>query len=309
MKVIALGEPMVELNALTPGPLRYVNYFEKHVAGSEVNYCIALSRLGHRCSLIARVGNDEFGKNIIEWLRGTGVETSKIKVDSSSYTAVFFIQRHFPIPYESESFYYRKFSAGSKLSPEDIEEDFVKQADLVHSTGITLAISDTARDAVTKAFATAKRKSFDTNIRLKLWSPEKARETIMRLLKEGVEVLITDKDDAKILVNESEPEKIKKAFMDYCKILVLKMGKEGAAVFKEEESYYIKGYNVPVEDVTGAGDSLGGTFLGLYLNGYSLDKALKYGVAASALNVMIRGDNENIPFLEEIERFIKSIER
>jgi len=52
----------------------------------------------------------------------------------------------YPLPGRSELIYYRKNSAGSKLSPEDIDEEYVRSAKLVHSSRITLAISDTAED-------------------------------------------------------------------------------------------------------------------------------------------------------------------
>jgi len=58
----------------------------------------------------------------------------------------------------------------------------VRSADIVHSSGITLAISDTAKEAVYEAFDFARARSFDTNIRLKLWFPDKARYEIMRIL-------------------------------------------------------------------------------------------------------------------------------
>lgn len=69
-KMVTLGEILIQFNPITPGPLRYVNYFEKHVASSEANYCVAFIRQGNECGIIARVGKNEFGYNAIEWLRG-----------------------------------------------------------------------------------------------------------------------------------------------------------------------------------------------------------------------------------------------
>jgi 2-dehydro-3-deoxygluconokinase/2-dehydro-3-deoxygalactonokinase len=63
------------------------------------------------------------------------------------------------------------------------------------------------------------------------------------------------------------------------------------------------GYTVLVEDVVGAGDALGGTFLSLYYRGFTLEKTLDCGTVTTTLNVMIRGDQENLPSLADIELF------
>jgi len=91
----------------------------------------------------------------------------------------------------------------------------VRSADIVHSSGITLAISDTAKEAVYEAFVFARARSFDTNIRLKLWSPDKARYEMMRILNRfHLNFLITDTDDSKIVLDESDPDKTAKVFLE-----------------------------------------------------------------------------------------------
>ena len=308
-EVVALGEPLIELNPITKGPLRFVNYFEKHVAGSELNFCVAVTRNGVSCGLIARVGEDEFGANIIEYLRGQGVDSSHVKVDKEGFTGVFFLQRGFPNPFASEPFYYRKGSAGSRLSPEDVDEEYVRQARLVHSTGITLAISETAREAVFKAFDLARAISFDTNIRPKLWSPEEAGKAIRSILeKYDVEVFITDPDDTKAILGVTEPDEAFRKYRELgVKVLLYKLGSRGAVAFRESEKVSVPALNVSVEDPVGAGDAMAGTFTALYLRGYPLEKALKVASLASALVVTVRGDNEIIPRTEDAERVLREL--
>ena len=310
-RLVTLGEILIQFNALNIGPLRHVTYFEKHVAGSEANYCVAFVKQGNECGIIARVGDDEFGYNIIEWLRGQGVDVSHIKIDKTAPTGIYFIQRHYPVPFKSYMIYYRKGSAGSKLSPEDVDEAYIKSADLVHSSGITLAISNTARDAVYKAFEFAKERSFDTNIRPVLWPKlEDAKKEILRLLNEyHPKFLITDTDDSAIIVGEADPDKAAKELSNYSEIIIMKLGAKGATLYYDGKKYYSSGYQVPVEDVVGAGDALGGTFLSLYFKGFELEKALDYAVVAATLNVMIRGDQENLPTTSDIEAFLKEMKK
>lgn len=310
-KLVTLGEILIEFNPLTIGPLRHVTYFEKHVAGSEANYCVAFIKQGNECGIIARVGNDEFGYNAIEWLRGQGLDVSQIRIDDSAPTGIFFIQRHFPVPLKSYSIYYRKGSAGSKLSPEDVDESYVKSADLVHSSGITLAISESAKEAVYSAFKLAKSRSFDTNIRPTLWRAlEDAKKEILNLLSCcPLKFLITDTDDSKIVLGETDPDKAAREFSKYAEIVVMKLGPKGAILYYDGKRYYSSAYEVPVEDVVGAGDALGGTFLSLYLKGFEPEKALDYAIVASTLNVMIRGDQENLPTTKDIEMFLKEMKK
>ena len=58
----------------------------------------------------------------------------------------------------------------------------------------------------------------------------------------------------------------------------------------------------------GAGDALGGTFLSLYYRGFTLEKGLDYGTVAATLNVMIRGDQKNLPSTTGIEQFLRKFE-
>ncbi|SRR5579875_72517 len=307
IKIVAIGEPLIQFNSLTKGPLRFVNYFEKHIAGSELNFCIAAIRNGLNATLIARVGKDEFGRNIIEYARSQGIDVSYIKY-ADAPTGIYFVQRGFPIPNKSELIYYRKDSAGSKLSEEDIDEKLLRKATLVHSTGITLAISETAKNAVLKAYELAKVRSFDTNIRLKLWSIEKAKETIMRLLRKfDFEYFVTDNTDAKILVGETEGDKVyKKLKKQGVKTLLFKEGPKGATVYEEDRKFYHKGYEVTVEDPTGAGDAMAGTFISLKLKNVDTRIALEHSIVAATLVVSTRGDNEIIPSYDDVQKFYES---
>ncbi|WP_338599251.1 bifunctional 2-dehydro-3-deoxygluconokinase/2-dehydro-3-deoxygalactonokinase [Sulfolobus tengchongensis] len=303
--IVALGEPLIQFNSFTPGPLRFVNYFEKHIAGSELNFCIAVIRNHLTCGIIARVGNDEFGRNIIEYSRAQGIDTTHIKIDDS-FTGIYFIQRGYPIPMKSELIYYRKGSAGSKLSPEDVDESYIKSSKLVHSTGITLAISDSAKDAVIKAFELARSRSFDTNIRPKLWSAEKAKETILGILRKyDIEVLITDPDDTKILLGITDPDEAYRKYKELgVNVLLYKLGARGAVAYHDGTKAFKEAYKVPVEDPTGAGDAMAGTFVSLYLQGKSIEYSLEHGIVASTLVITVRGDNEMTPTPEDADRFL-----
>ena len=86
--VVCMGEVMVELNAVSRGPLRSVGLFEKLAAGAEGNVAIGASRPGCSSGIITRVGDDEFGLFLMATLKGENVDTSHVSVDKDFPNAV-----------------------------------------------------------------------------------------------------------------------------------------------------------------------------------------------------------------------------
>lgn len=313
MDFVSLGEVMIQLNPLTPGPLRYVRYYEVHVAGSEANMLIDLAKFGYRTGLITKVGNDEFGKLVINFLRGEGIDISQIRVDPTAPTGIYFIQRHFPVPGKSTTFYYRHGSAASKMSPEDIDEEYVGRAKALILTGITPALSVSCRKAVLKAYSLAKRMGvdiiLDTNIRMKLWKDkERARSFISKLLES--KILFTNIEDLNIMFPGSDIISSAKLLSKKCEIVIVKMGEKGALAVKNEQIYRKEPFIVPmIEDVIGAGDAFNAAFLATYYKGLSVDEALTYANAAGALTVTVRGDVEALTSMKDLESFIESLKK
>jgi len=263
--VVCMGEIMVQFNAMTRGPLRHVQLFEKHAAGAEGNVAIGVSRLGCTAGLISRVGNDEFGRFLLGALRAEEVDTSHVTVDPDHPTAAFFIQRGYPLPNRSEAFYYRKDSAGSRLSPADVDHAYIASSKIFHITGITPALSESSKNATISAVAAAKQSrtslSLDTNIRLKLWSKEAARSNLLTMCK-SADIVFTSCPDAKIILNRDQPEEIAKALHDAgVKTVVVKLGDKGAFASSEGEAFTQPATPTYVEDPTGAGDSFAAAFL------------------------------------------------
>ncbi|MEM2234347.1 MAG: sugar kinase [Desulfurococcaceae archaeon] len=308
----SIGEVMVQLNALSPGPLRYVKYFEVHVAGSESNIMIGLVKLGYKTGIVTRVGNDEFGKLVLNFLRGEGVDVSRVKVDESAPTGIYFIQRHYPVPGKSTVFYYRHGSAASRLSPNDVDDDYLANSRAVVLTGITPALSDSCREAVNKAYEVAKANNvdviFDTNIRMKLWRDEsRARESLAKFLNSNI--VFTNIEDLGILFpGNSVSSAASKIISKGCNLVVVKLGEEGAVAYDSKlNTYRVEAFKVPlVEDVIGAGDAFNAAFIASLYRGMSIDQALLYANAAGALVVTVRGDVEAQPSWQELEIFIES---
>jgi sugar/nucleoside kinase (ribokinase family) len=308
LDVVTLGEILIQLNAVSNGPLRHVTFFEKHAAGAEANFAIGMTRLGFKAGIITRVRDDEFGKYIINLLRGEGLDISKIKYENETPNGVYFIQRNYPIPGKSSVLYYRKGSAASKMSVGDVDVEYIKNARLLHLTGITPALSSSCKEACFEALKIASEAgitiSVDTNIRLSLWSDEEARKTLLPMI-EKANIVLTEPQDAEILLGNRNPEDIAKKILRMGpETVAIKLGEEGAAAYTKRKIARKSAFKVPTEDVIGAGDAFAAGFIYSLLRGLDLDDALEIGNAAGALVVTVKGDFENMPSIDDVKKFL-----
>ncbi len=312
LDIVTLGEPLIQLNAMSTGPLRHVAYFERHVAGAEANVCVAASRMGLKAGLISRVGDDEFGKCVLSTLRGEGVDVSHLRTEREGFTGVYFIQRGYPIPGRSKVFYYRKGSAASKLGPEDMDEEYIASSKVLFLTGITPPLSGSCLGACRRATDIAKRAglkiAFDTNIRPALWVGQDPKEALLPLLYKS-DIVFTESSETKLLMGVSDPAKAARKLMSKgASVVVMKGGEKETVVYSEGQVNRQKAFDVPVVDPVGAGDALAGVFMSGYLKGWKIKDCLRAGAVAGSLVVSTRGDHENIPTESEIADFLKARE-
>lgn len=307
MDVVTFGETMVLFNPETQGPLRYVGTFTKSIGGAESNVAIALARLGHKAGWFSKLGDDEFGRYIKSTVMGEEVDVSRVKKDPKRTTGILFKERFSTV--NPNVYYYRKGSAASHLMMEDLDMDYIASAKILHVTGISLALSEEMREAVFYAVKEAKKRgvliSFDPNIRLKLWSEEEARETILEMVK-LTDLLFPGKEEAELLLGLTEPEEIADTFLKLgVQTVALKLGKSGCYVKNKETEAFVHGYTVdhPV-DTVGAGDGYAAGFISGYLENLSLTECAQRANAVGAMATLVKGDMEGFPYKDQVEIFM-----
>ncbi|NMA84807.1 MAG: sugar kinase [Epulopiscium sp.] len=307
MDVVTFGESMILFNPDTRGPLRYIHTFHKSIAGAESNVAIAMARLGHKVGWFSKVGDDEFGRYIMSTIRGEGVDVSRTATDPNHVTGLIFKERFAHV--NPNVYYYRRGSAASTLSIEDLDEDYIKNTNILHITGITLALSKATREATLRAIDVAKEAgvliSFDPNIRLKLWSIEEARPVLLEVAKKS-DIIFPGLDEGEMLLGISEPEALAQAFLDMgCSKVAVKLGKEGCYVTDGVENIYVSGYSVnKMEDSVGAGDGFAAGFLAGVSRDLPLKEAAQWANGVGAMAVLVHGDMEGFPTLTQLQEFI-----
>ncbi|CAG9620940.1 sugar kinase [Sutcliffiella rhizosphaerae] len=311
MDVVTIGESMVLFTPESSPLMKYAHTFSKKFGGAESNVAIGLARLGHQSGWISKVGNDEFGKGMVSFIRGEGVDVSQVTYSTTASTGLYFkeVRRSNDVRVE----YYRKGSAASTLQPSDLDTSYIKNASYLHLTGITPALSESCYETIKSAISIAKQNGvtvvFDPNLRKKLWSEKKAREVLLEIAAQS-DIVLPGVDEGFFLFGVDNPESLGQLFLDNgSSLVVLKVGAKGAYYFTKEESMLVPGF--PVKDVVdpvGAGDGFAAGVLSGLLDGLTLEQTVLRGNAVGAMATMVSGDFEGLPDRLEIERFTKQLD-
>jgi 2-dehydro-3-deoxygluconokinase len=302
--VITLGETMVMFVATESGPLRGIDLFRKHVAGSEANVAIGLARLGHHPGWISRLGNDEFGLFIRNFLRGEGVDVSQVILDPEHPTGIAFKERR-EIG-ARRVVYYRRGSAASYLTPADLKPDYFAGARFFHVSGINSALSPSCHETVLAAIDLAHQAkalvSFDPNIRLRLMDAEAWRRTL-RAIAERCDIFLPGLEEAELMTGESDPLHAAKAIRALGpRLVVVKLGAEGALALNESGETRVPALRLErIVDPVGAGDGFAAGFLSGQLRGWGLPESLRLGNLVGASAMSVSGDIEGLPTWEEVQ--------
>jgi len=299
-QILALGEPMVEFNCTGAGDGRlYLQGF----GGDTSNFAIAAARQGASVGMLSALGDDANGRLLRALWQAEGVDHRDVRTDASAYTAIYFVT-HGERGHEFS--FFRQGSAASRMRAADLPRARIEAARVLHLSGISLAISDSACDtahaAMDMARAAGVALSFDTNLRLKLWPLARARALIFDAIGRS-DICLPSLDDLQQLSGLSDPD----ALADHClrlgaRTVALKLGAVGALVADAHQRHRIAPHPCRSVDATGAGDTFGGAFVARRLAGDGLREAGAYAAVAAALSTEGFGAVAPIPDAAAVRR-------
>lgn len=297
--ILCLGEPMLEFNQQPDGM-----YLPGH-GGDTSNCAIAAARQGASSGCLTHIGKDAFGDSFMALWTSEGVSTSNVKQIVDAHTGIYFVTHGD----EGHNFsYFRAGSACSLMSPADLPKDALRSTKILHASGISQGISESAADTVFAAIDVVKEAgglvSYDTNLREKLWPVSRARAVIHAAVAQ-CDIALPGLDDAELLTGLSEPEAIVQFYLDMgAKIVALTLGPKGTLVGTESEARLIPGRKVSAVDATGAGDTFDGAFLSQIVIGADPFAAASYANAAAALSTQGYGAVAPMPYAAEVNDFM-----
>jgi 2-dehydro-3-deoxygluconokinase len=303
--IISLGEPMLEFNAPEGGALSEVPGFLVGWGGDTSNFAVAACRAGGTVGYLTRLGADEFGDSFMALWQREGIDTAHIARDPQAATAIYFISRkgrqhHFT--------YYRRDSAASRMMPDFLPSNYIAAAKLLHVSGISQAISVSACDTVFAAIEIARRAgrvvSYDPNYRPKLWPLERARAVVHETCRLA-DLVFPSLEDARALSGQQSAEEISRFYLALGpKVVVLKLGADGAMLATADGVKAFPPARVESVDMSGAGDTFDGAFVVRYLAGRPLDECMRFANAAAALTTTGLGCVAPVPHAAAVEALL-----
>lgn len=333
MEVLTVGRVIVDVYANElHRPLEEVETFSKYLGGSAANIAVGLARLGQRCGLISRVGDDGHGRFLRRYLEESGVDTRFVGVDPRYRTGLAFAAL-FP-PQDSHVLFYRDPCADTQVELSDLDLETVLNARMLVVTGTALAVSP-MRETVLHIMRGRHRRGrlnvMDIDYRPGLWPGDTERLLYYDIAARMCHVLIGNEAEVAFLsaavreaggtggpaAEQAAVAGAKGAGVDELEAMarvlveagasqvVVKLGADGAMVVTPEGRIQRPGFPVDVVNTLGAGDGFASGYCAGLLRDWPLERCLEYGNATGAIVVSRHGCAPAIPTVAELDEFLQ----
>ncbi|MGN8158800.1 sugar kinase [Salinisphaera sp. RV14] len=262
------------------------------------------AKLGSTAALVSAVGDDAFGRMLIQRLEADGVDTSSIATLADETTASAFVTYYDD---GSRDFIFNIANGACARIAEGQFASVLDGCKLFHVAGTALFsehMIELARTAIERVRVAGGRISFDPNVRKEMLDRPGVREALTGLLS-STDILLPSDDELNVLVDRAaEDDAVARAFELGVGEVVLKRGGEGCRYYDSSGMRELPGFKVEEVDPTGAGDSFGATFCTLRSQGMAAADALVYANAAGASAVSRQGAMEGTSTREQLDAFI-----
>lgn len=283
--VITMGRIGVDIYPLQTGvPLPQVETFGKYLGGTATNVAVAAARLGHRSAVISRTGADPFGEYVHQALRDFGVDDRWVTPVAQYPTPVTFCE---VFPPDDFPLYFYRFPMAPDLRIEDRDIPAAAVADSrLHwstLTGLSAEPSRTAHQAAWQVRDRSPLTVIDLDYRPQFWPHESEARRAAGMALDACTVAIGNKEECRIAVGESDPDRAARALLDRgVDLAVVKQGPKGVLAMTVEDRVESPSYRVQVLNGLGAGDAFGGALCHGLLAGWDLKRTIDFANAAGA---------------------------
>jgi 2-dehydro-3-deoxygluconokinase len=292
--VTSLGESMLRLSVPTGERLDAAQSLDVEIGGAESNVCIALARLERRCGWVGRLPDHALGNAIVRALRADGVDVGAVRRVPHERLGTYFIE-YATQPRAISVIYDRADSAAARMTPTDVDWDYLLDTRVLHLTGITAALSDSCygivHEAIRRARAAGVLVSFDVNYRAKLWDAPTAGAKLRPLIADADLLLCKSTDAALLFDCGGEPHDQMRSLQQLTRAQAIccTFGANGAALLHGDQWTMQPAIAVQIVDRIGSGDAFAAGMLDGWLDD-DLHDGLRRGVALAAIALSQHGD-------------------
>ena len=307
-EVVCIGRVGVDIYPTQIGvPLEDVTSFGKFLGGSATNVSVAVARYGHRSAIITKTGNDPFGRFVRAKLTALGVSTDFVGTDPWLPTPVTFCEI-FP-PDDFPLYFYRYPQAPDlRIQVTDLPLREIAEAGVYWAT-LTGLSAEPSRQAHLAAWRVRDRKPLtilDLDYRPMFWKTEAEASRHAEIALSHCTVAIGNREECRIAVGETDPHRAAKALLERgIELAVVKQGPKGVLAMTADEEVEVPPVPVKVVNGLGAGDSFGGAVCHGLLNGWDLNRTLRYANAAGALVASRLECSTAMPTEAEVEALLR----
>ncbi|WP_324662089.1 bifunctional 2-dehydro-3-deoxygluconokinase/2-dehydro-3-deoxygalactonokinase [Haloarcula sediminis] len=294
--LVTFGETMLRFSPPDEERLETADRYDVDVAGAESNVAVAAQRLGVDSAWLSKLPDSPVGRKVTADLRSHGVSVDVVWDDSPERRqGTYYLERGRP-PRGSEVTYDRAHASVTTATVDELPTSVLADADCLHTTGITPALSETlagtTAELLQRARANGVHTSFDVNFRSNLWEPSEARNVLVDLFPD-IDILVVAERDAQVVLGaDGGAESIARELDEQYgfEVVVVTRGGDGALAFTDGSVFTQPTYEASDAYPVGTGDAFVGGFLSQYLDGEPVPEALAWGAATAALKRSVPGD-------------------
>lgn len=302
-KIIVIGSSNTDMVVTSskmplPGETVMGNEFDVIPGGKGANQAVAAARAGSRVTFIAKVGNDDFGKQAVEGYQKDKINTENILIDpvKPSGIAVIIVDEN-----SGQNSIVVAPGANANLSLADIQ----KIESVILDADVLLVQLEIPLETVQAALKIAKKGGVTT-----ILNPAPAQFLSDEVLS-LVDIITPNETETQILIGiePTNKKEIKIAAKQLLKkvnhSVLITLGSEGVYyISKNSNGEFIPTIKVEAVDTTAAGDVFNGTFAAALADSKTFNEAIKLANAAAAISVTRKGAQPSAPTRLEVEKFL-----
>ncbi|GGI45296.1 ribokinase [Paenibacillus marchantiophytorum] len=277
-----------------PGQETFVTNMTKHIGGGAALFAISLAKLGLRVAFNGVLGDDDYGRFILEKFTQYDIDTSLIQTSKTTQTGI-----TIAINPETDRSFITYAGSNLELQIGQLNLSELAQGKHVHITGYRGRQNHEEFMSVAK---TLKKMGITLSCDLGWDDSGEWFKGVFELMKH-FDVFLMNETEALHYTGFDTIDESLRFMSDCCSHIVVKLGPQGAVTMKESVQTLHAAYPVETIDTTGAGDSFNAGYLFGYLSGQDVETCLRYGNACGALSVGAYGGSTGTPDLSKLEAF------
>lgn len=298
-KVLGLGDAGIDIILHVPKLPEHdekilATKIERHAGGVIANFLTALSVLGTSAGFLGCLGKDQYGEIVISAFQDKNIDISRLKIKEEGET--YFCVSMLDDTGEKALV----IGATDTIFPEveDIDEQDIRGAELIHTTGLNL-------DTAIKAAGLAKKENMLVSLDLEPSTLSKGIPQVKELVELTDLLFVNSHTIQEVFPRNEDPVISAGNFLDWGPdVVVFTRGVEGSAVITREETLLTPGFQVKVVDTTGAGDCFNAAFIHGYLQGWDTRQTAVFANAAAAISITRVGAQTALPTQAQVESFL-----